>query len=305
MTQRLTREELIRRSAAGGLALSLPGLLAACGGSGDEASPTTTAARRQVAQKIRWSNWSYYMDVDPKKKGHPTLEEFEKRYGTSVTYTEDVDDNATFFAKIQPFLSRGRSTGRDLIVMTDNSPYPSLLIQKGWVERLDKSAIPNRKNLQPALQHPSWDPNRDYSMPYVSGMTGIASNIKATKTPVTTMEQMLEDPKLKGKVTLLTEFADTLSPVMLENGDDPSNVTEKSFQAAFDRIKKADDSGQIRQFTGNLYTAQLARGDLSAALAWSGDVIQLTADNPNLMWNLPDEGSDISPRAVTCTAPRC
>jgi spermidine/putrescine transport system substrate-binding protein len=289
----LTRLELLRRAALGGAALSLPGLLAACGGDDDETTGTTTAEERQIAKSIRWSNWSYYMDVDPKTKKHPTIEEFEQRYGTNVTYTEDVDDNAGFFAKIQPLLSRGRSTGRDLIVMTDNSPYPAILIEKGWVEKLDKTAIPNRKNLQPALQHPGWDKNRDYSMPWVSGMTGIASNLKVTGKPVTDIERLLEDPKLKGKVTFLTEFADSLAPVMLANGDDPTKVTDQSFRAAFDRIKKARDSGQIRQFTGNAYTGPLARGDLSAALSWSGDVPQLLADNPNLVWNLPDAGSDI------------
>ncbi len=80
---------------------------------------------------------------------------------------------------------------------------------------------------------------------------------------------------------------------MLADGDDPSHVTDASFDRAYNRIKKAVDSGQIRQFTGNDYSGPLAKGDLSAAMAWSGDIVQLQADNDNLHWNLPDTGGDI------------
>jgi spermidine/putrescine transport system substrate-binding protein len=107
------------------------------------------------------------------------------------------------------------------------------------------------------------------------------------------MDQLLEDRKLKGKVTLLTEMADSMSLVMLANGDDPTKVDDASFDRAIRRIQKAVDSDQIRQFTGNSYAASLAKGDLAAAMSWSGDVVQLTADNKNLVWNLPESGGDI------------
>jgi spermidine/putrescine transport system substrate-binding protein len=107
------------------------------------------------------------------------------------------------------------------------------------------------------------------------------------------MDQLLEDSSLKGKVTLLSEMADTISLVMLANGDDPTKVDDSSFTRAHDRIKKAVDSGQIRQFTGNDYSGPLSKGDLAAAMSWSGDVVQLSADNANLVWNLPESGGDI------------
>ena len=124
-------------------------------------------------------------------------------------------------------------------------------------------------------------------------MTGIASNLKLTKKPVTSIDQLLEDPKLKGKVTLLTEMADAMSLVMLANGDDPTKVDDASFDRAYKRIEKAVKNDQIRQFTGNDYTGPLSKGDLHAAMSWSGDVVQLTADNPNLEWHLAEAGGDI------------
>jgi spermidine/putrescine transport system substrate-binding protein len=294
MTESFTRVELLRRGAAAGIVISIPGVLAACGGDDTEASGTTSGGKKQLANTLHFSNWTLYIDVDEKTKKHPTLDQFKQKTGVSVQYTEDINDNASYFGKIQRPLSQGQSIDRDIIVLTDNSRFPGLLIDKGWAEKLDKSAIPNIKNLQTALQHPSFDANREYSLPWQSGMTGIATNTKLTGgKPVTTMDALLEDPKFKGKVTLLSEMADTMSLVMLANGDDPTKVSDQSFNAAYDRIKKAVDSGQIRQFTGNDYAAPLSKGDLMAAMSWSGDVVQLSADNANLVWNLPDSGGDI------------
>jgi spermidine/putrescine transport system substrate-binding protein len=290
MTDVITRRQLLERAAAGSAVLSLPALLAACGG--DEESASGGDGDKTLAKTLRFSNWTLYIDIDEKTKKRPTLEQFKQETGTTVRYIEDINDNASYFGKIQGPLSRGQSIDRDIIVLTDNSRYPALLIEKGWVEKLDKSAIPNIKNLQDALAHPSFDPDREYSLPWQSGMTGIAYNDKLSD-PVTSIPQLLEDSKLKGKVTLLTEMADTMSLVMLANGDDPSKVTDASFDKALKRIQKAVDSGQVRQFTGNDYSGPLARGDLAAAMSWSGDVVQLTVTNKNLHWNLPEDGGDI------------
>lgn len=290
MTEQISRRVFLRRAAASGTILTVPGLLAACGGSGTSATGTSDTVAHQLAKTLHFSNWPLY--IDKKGNQHPTLEEFQKKYGVHVDYTEDINDNASFFSKIEPNLVRGQSTGRDLIVMTDNSRYPALLVQKGWVEKLDKSAIPNIKNLIPQQRHPSWDPNRDYSLPWQSGFTGIGWNEKLTE-PVLSMGELLGSPKLKGKVGLLTEFSDTMCLVMAYNGDDPSHITDKTFNKAIATIEKAVHSGQIRQFYGNDYASALSNGDLTATMAWSGDIVQLHADNPHLNWQQPLTGGDI------------
>jgi spermidine/putrescine transport system substrate-binding protein len=149
------------------------------------------------------------------------------------------------------------------------------------------------KNLISVQQHPNWDQNRDYSLPWQSGMTGIGYDPKKVGGELTSVEQLLTDKKLKGKVTLLTEFGDTMGLVMLANGDDPSNVTKAGFDKAVKMIQKAVDSGQIRKFTGNDYAPLLAKGDVYACFAWSGDLVQLQADHPGLKWNLPSSGGMI------------
>ena len=140
-------------------------------------------------------------------------------------------------------------------------------------------------------------------------MTGIAWNPDLTG-PVTSVQQLLEDPKLKGKVTMLQELADSVGLVMLQNGDDPLSVTDESFNRAIDTVQAAVDSGQIRRFTGNDYAQPLAKGDLAAAVAWSGDIVQLLPDNPKLKWVDPGVGRDdldrqhADPRPAAAFRPR-
>jgi spermidine/putrescine transport system substrate-binding protein len=92
---------------------------------------------------------------------------------------------------------------------------------------------------------------------------------------------------------VLNGMADGIGLVMLENGDDPSKVDDASWKRALDRVQGAVDSGQIRRFTGNDYAQPLAKGDLAAAVAWSGDIYQLLSSNPKLRWAIPDKGAMI------------
>ena len=284
MNPRLTRNELLRRGAAGGALLAFPSILAACGG-GDDGGATGGGELNDV---LNFANWPYYMDTEKPT----TLQDFTRQSGIKVNYFEEINDNAEYFAKIQGPLSQGEGIGRDIVVLTDNSRFPGILVNEGWAQKLDKDLIPNIDNLVDAQLSPPFDPNREYSLPWQSGMTGIAWNEELTG-PVESIEQLLEDPKLKGKVSMLTELADSVGLVMLANGDDPGSVTDDTFNAAVDRVQAAVDSGQVVRFTGNDFAQPLTRGTFAASVAWSGDVIQLLADNPKLKWAIPKDGGMI------------
>jgi spermidine/putrescine transport system substrate-binding protein len=289
MTDRITRKVFIRRAAASGSILTVPGLLAACGGGGGGGGGGGTTAHK-LAKVLHFSNWTLYMDRNLKQHTFPSLIAFQKKTGVHVAYVQDINDNATFYHKIAPLLARGESTGRDIVVLTDNDRYLGLMLEKGYAEKLDKSAIPNIKNLVDVQKHPSFDPHRDYTLPWQSGMTGLAYNDTLTD-PVLSIADLLENPKLHHKVTCLNDMGDALTLVMLANGDDPAKVTDKSFNAAFNRVKKASDNGQIRAFTGNEYAVSLAKGDISAAMSWSGDIPQIAS--PHIHWNVAKDGGAI------------
>jgi spermidine/putrescine transport system substrate-binding protein len=291
MSSRMTREDLLRRGAVGVGALSVPGLLAACGGS----SSKSAASSSKVNKVMNFANWPYYIDTPQTLKAAgihkpTTLREFEKKTGIKVNYYEEVNSNPEYFAKVQGRLSKGQGIDRDIIVSTDNDRFLGDYISNKWAQKLDKSLIPNMKNLIPAQQHPPFDPNRDYSLPWASGMDGIGWNDKVTD-PVTSVKQLFEDPKLKGRVGVWNSMGDTLGLIMLENGDDPAKVTDASFNRAIKRLQKAVNSGQIRKFYGNDYAPVLAKGDLAATMAWSGDIANLA--DPHVHWLVPTHGGII------------
>jgi spermidine/putrescine transport system substrate-binding protein len=216
MNQRMTRDQLLRRGAVGLGALTVPGLLAACGGGSGKASG-------KVNDVLNFANWELYIDTKKTLAAAgvdkpTTLEQFTKKTGIKVNYYEEVNSNPEYFAKVQGRLSRGQGIGRDILVSTDNDRFLGEYIANKWVQKLDKSLIPNIKYLISAQQHPPFDPNRDYSLPWASGMDGIAWN-EDVSDPVTSVKQLFEDPKLKGKVGIWNSMGDTLGLVILENGD--------------------------------------------------------------------------------------
>ncbi|MGH3029715.1 MAG: polyamine ABC transporter substrate-binding protein [Gaiellaceae bacterium] len=296
--RRLTRRQLIRRAAAGGAALSLPSLLAACGGDGIEGAgqqtktaEDTTTVEQVLADTLRFANWPLYIDVSDDEKTRPTLEQFTREFGVEVEYIEEINDNEEYFGRIQAPLSQGQSIDRDLIVLTDF--MAARLVDLGWLAQVDKNAIPNAANLLPNYQGVSWDPERQYSLPWQGGMTGIGYNRRRVGFEITSIDQLLDEPSLRGRVTLLSEMGDTVPLVMLSQGNDPNEATAETFDQAIQRIRAAVDSGQVRQFTGNEYTGMLARGDVWAAMAWSGDVIQLQFENEALQFVLPESGGNL------------
>jgi spermidine/putrescine transport system substrate-binding protein len=292
MNPRMTRNQLVRRGAAGLTVLSLPSLLAACGGGGGGGSE----GGGQLNDVLNFSNWELYIDTPSLRKsaGMPasptTLEQFTTKTGIKVNYYEDINGNPEYFATVQGRLAQGQGIGRDIIVSTDNDKYLGEYLDNDWALKLDKSLIPNISNLIDVQASPPFDPNRDYTLPWFSGMDGIAWNEDVTG-PVTTVKQLLEDPELKGKVGVWGQMGDTLGLIMLSNGDDPAKVTDDSFDRALATLKKAVDSGQIRKFYGNDYAQPLSTGDLAASFAWSGDIVNL--QNPKLKWVIPDTGGII------------
>lgn len=291
----LSRRSFLR----GGATVALGSFLAACGiGTGGEtaaggpsdaattgASPTP-AELGEVGGELNFSNWTEYIDVNDKGNS-PTIRDFEKEAGVTVNYVEDINDNNSFFAKIRAQLAAGEDTGRDLVVLTDW--MAARLVRLGWLTPFVHDRIPNMDNLVTGLQGVSWDPERQYSLPWQSGITGIGYNPKLVGKKITSIKDLF-DPALAGQVTFLTEMRDTMGLIMASMDLDPLNHEFSEYEQAIEKLQKAVDDGQVRAFTGNDYVADLAAGNIGAAIAWSGDVIQSQFENPDIEWVLPAEG---------------
>lgn len=269
------------------MAVGGAGVLSACGTSGAKvaAGSCTVKDKSKTEKTLAFSNWPAY--IDPIKANNTsTLEKFEQATGITVDYQTDVNDNEAFYAKVAPQLQACKSTGRDIFVLTDW--MAARMIGLNWLQELDHAKLPNvDANLLDSLKSPSWDPNRKYSVPWQSGMTGICYNAELVD-PVTSFEELMTRPDLKGRVSVLTEMRDTMGFMLLLVGADPEDFTDAQFSAAIKKLESFVASNQIRKFTGNDYLDGLKSGDLAAAEAWSGDIPQL--GDPKYKWLAPKEG---------------
>jgi spermidine/putrescine transport system substrate-binding protein len=289
----ISRRRLLRRGAAGALGVSALSFLAACGeetgGGGDEGDgepEEKTIAKGEISDSLYFANWPLYIEED-----RGTLKEFEQEYGTKVRYVEEINDNTEFFGKVRQQYDRGDSGGRDIHVVTDW--MAARMMRLGYVQRFDKAEMPNAsKNLIARLQSPPFDPKREQSMPWQSGIAGIIYRKDLVKREPRSVDDLF-DPDYKGKVTMLTEMRDSVGVVAASLGHDPEKASVDEFMEAIDKIGEAADSGQIRGFTGNEYTKDITKGDSSLLIGWSGDAVQLKADNPNIEFVVPETGGHL------------
>lgn len=296
LVRSISSASLSRRAAFGGLAaVAAAGVLTACGspGQGKKAASAAPTDLSSVDKVVNWSNWQLYMDQNDDDGTYPSLQAFTKQTGIKVNYNTDYNDNEEFFAKVQPLLSSGQDTGRDMWVSTDW--MVARLISLGYIQPLNKDNIPNAVNLESSLQDVSYDPGRVYSLPWQGIFSGIGYNLARTEgRKVTSMDQLLHDKKLKGKVVLLSEMRDTVGLLLMEQGKRLDNFTAEDFDSAISVLQDAKDAGQLRGFSGNDYAGDLNRGVVAASVVWAGDVAQLAVANKNLGVTLPDTGFTMS-----------
>ncbi|MET0704722.1 MAG: spermidine/putrescine ABC transporter substrate-binding protein [Mycobacterium sp.] len=283
---RTSRRRFIGGGAAAAAGLALGGsFLAACGSDSGSGGGSTAASAppddgSPASGTLRVSNWPLYM-------ADGFVAAFQKASGLTVDYKEDFNDNEEWFAKNKEPLSRKQDIGADLVVPTQF--MAARLNGLGWLNPINHDRVKNFANLRPDLLNSSVDPGRKFSAPYMTGLTGLAYNKAATGRAITKIDD-LWDPAFKGKVSLLSDMQDGLGMIMLSQGSSLSDPTEQTVQKAVDLVKEQKDKGQIRRFTGNDYADDLAAGNIAIAQAYSGDVVQLKADNPDLEFIVPESG---------------
>ncbi|MBH0053424.1 spermidine/putrescine ABC transporter substrate-binding protein [Salinibacterium sp. SWN139] len=281
----MNRRALLTGAAAGATGLAL----AACSTGPDEltAAPDTSATDKL----IRWDNWALYVDVDD-AGNYPTIDAFEAQTGITVEYTEAVDDNNTYYAKVKDQLSLGKDIGADVVCLTDW--MATRLIRFGYAQKLDRSKMPNVDNLLPSLQNVDFDPGRELSIPWQGGFAGICWNKELLPGGIESVQDLWK-ADLKGRVGVLSEMRDTMGLIMLAQGVDiAGDWGDDEFNAAIDEFSKQVADGQIRNIKGNSYKEDLVNGDTVAAIVWSGDIVQLNAENGN-KWEfiVPDDGGTL------------
>ncbi|WP_328836817.1 spermidine/putrescine ABC transporter substrate-binding protein [Streptomyces europaeiscabiei] len=284
------RRSLLRTVGAG----AALGGLAGCGVPAAYVAPHNRAGVDLSARdkRLSWANWPLYIDTDDEDDSRrPTLEAFEERTGIAVDYVEEINDNDEFFGKVSPALMNHQRTGRDLVVISDW--MCARFVRLGWVQEMDRAGQPNvTEYLDPQLRSPAFDPGRRFTVPWQSGITGIAYNRRTVGREIRRVADLWADD-LQGRVTLLSGLDEAFALLMQGNGVDVTRWTADDFHTVCDQVESRVRTGHIRRFTGNDYIKDLAGGDVLACQAYSGDVIQLQADDPDIRFVVPEEGAEL------------
>ena len=298
---RVSRRDLFRYAGVGAGTLSLASILAACGTKG-----VTTAesggklpnagmgtsqwwSQQKLHKQLNFANWPYYMDVS--HGTHPSLDQFTRETGIKVNYTEPIQDNPSFFAKIRPELQAGKPTGYDIVVLTNNDYPLGEMIQFGWMIPIDHSMMPNfDKYASKLVTDPSWDPGNKYSMAWQSGYTIMAYNTKYIKEDITSV-QALWDPKYKGKIGMFANASELGNFGLLAVGvEDPSTSTPSDWDKAAAKLN--EQKPIVRSYYDQSYIHALKNEDIWISMVWSGDIFQAALQGYNdLQVVVPDEGA--------------
>ena len=287
----LGRRQVLRGFGAAGVGLGL----AACGTGGGTAAGGAPQAAKDTSEQdktLNWANWTLYLDLAEDGKTYPTLEAFQEQTGITVTYSEDVDGNDSFYGRVQGQLANGDDIGQDIVVLTDW--MAGRMIRLGYTQELDETNVPNKKNVLDTLADVDFDPGRAHSLPWQSGFAGIAWNKEELPDGLTSVSDLWR-PELKGRVEVLDEMRDTVGLIMLEQGVDiGGDWSEEDFGTALEELEKQVASGQIRQVVGNSYKEDLVSGDALAVVGWSGDITQINFESGD-KWEfaIPDAGGTL------------
>ncbi len=279
----------------GGLAAA--GLVAAgCGVSRAAPQPKPTPAAGSAAfwagqrkhGHVNFANWPFYIDTD-----HATLHEFTAATGITVSYTEVIQDDPSWFDKISPILRKGESIGYDVMVITDGFQF-SELVALGELTPLNQRLMPNfYSQAGPSFKKRSFDPGNTYSMPWAAGSTGIAWNPKYVKTPITSMND-LWNPAYKGRVGMMSDLQDLGNFGMIKLGINPETSGPSDWRRAARVLTQQRDAGLVRGYYQQPYLQALASGDTWISMAWSGDIFQQNLSfGTGLQFVVPKEGGTI------------
>ncbi|GAA3216718.1 spermidine/putrescine ABC transporter substrate-binding protein [Nonomuraea helvata] len=267
--------------------------LAACGVQGQKAAPPKADAvkdywaKQTKHGKVVFANWPEYMPED-----QAPLKKFQQATGISYEYKEVIQENAEFFGKADPVLRAGQPLGYDIVVMT-NGVQLQHMIDLGYATPLDHAQLPNfEANAGQKYKERAYDPGNKYTVPYTSGVTGIAYNTKYVDDDITSIEALF-DPKYKGRVGMMGDAQEIGNFAMFALGIDPEKSTEADWKKAGEKLKAQRDDGIVRKYYDQSYIDAVAKGDVWLSMAWSGDVFQRQLAGEPVKFVVPEEGGTI------------
>jgi len=245
-------------------------------------------------ETVNISNWNGYIADD-------TLANFTRDTGIKATY--DIhDSNEVLESKLMT-----GNTGYD--VVSPSNHFLSRLIKAGAIQKLDRSQLPNWKNLDPALMKKLEvnDPGNQYGYPYMWGTAGIGYNVEKIKaifgnTDVTRSWSLFFDEnnikKLSECGVAIIDNPTQILPITLNYlGLPPHSHEPADYKKAEQALLKIRP--YVQYFHASKYISDLANGNVCAVIGFNGDIVQAAAsakeakNGIDIAYSIPDEGSTL------------
>ena len=219
-------------------------------------------------------NWSEYL---PKQ----VINQFTKETDIKVKYST-YDSNEAMYAKVKTL----KGKGYDLVV--PSTYYVDRMRREGLLQKIDKARLSHLDNLNPRLLNQPYDPNNEYSIPYLWGTTGIAINTKVIEPQKVTAWADLWDPAYKNKLLLLNDMREVLGMGLKILGYSINSTDEKEIRTAYEKLTQLLPN--VRVFNSESPKALYLAGEVPLGMDYNGSVYRAQQENPNIQYIYPKEG---------------
>jgi spermidine/putrescine transport system substrate-binding protein len=211
------------------------------------------------------------------------LQRFEKEFNCRVLI-DTFDSNESMYAKL-----KAGATGYDLL--TPTSYMVSLMNSQDMLQPLDHSLLPNLVHIDPEYLKMAIDKTMDHSVPYMIVNTGLAY-LKSKVTDFKPSWSMLDRQDLKGRITMLNDMREAIGAGLRFLGYSINSTNDKELQEAKDVVLRWKKN--IAKFENEQYKTGVASGEFLLVQSYSGDILQVQKENPDVIFAIPVEGTTIS-----------
>ena len=271
-------QKMSKMGAIGAVAVSATLLLAACGGSSSSAPAELDPNADLTKQTLTVSNWAGYYPEDLPAK-------VQEAIGTPLTIANHATNE-----EIMGKLTATGDSGIDVAFVSGQ--YAQALNDAGLLEPMHPDLIPNLKNLYPEATQMAFDKGNVFSVPYAWGTTGICYRSDlVSKAPDSWNDILQPTEENKGKITALATERWLLLPALKSLGYSINTTDDAELQAAKDLLIAAKPN--LLAYDDTTFYSRLVSGEATMAVAWDGWCNYGTAEDPNIKFVIPKEGSDL------------